>query len=372
MAAGIARRMAKMDSSGIRKIFDLAANMKDPVNFSIGQPDFDVPDPVKEAAIRAIREGNNRYTVTQGLPALHDAVRKRLAESRDWDPEGVLVTSGVSGALVLAMLVLVDEGDEVIIGDPYFVMYKHLVNLVGGVPVFIDTYGTRFQMTADAVEAAVTEKTKLIVLNSPSNPTGAVTSAEELARIADIARRHDLYVITDEIYEDFSYDGPCHSICKLYDKTLLFHGFSKTYAMTGWRMGYAAGPGDVIAEMTKLQQFSFVCAPSMAQFAAIEAFNVDTTPYVEEFRAKRDRVYEGLRADFDVVKPAGAFYIFPKAPWGTATEFVEAAIRENVLIIPGSVFSEKDTHFRISYATSLEQIDKGVEILTALARSRGK
>jgi len=370
MSGPIASRMAKLDASGIRKVFDLAAKMENPINLSIGQPDFDVPQPIKDAAIKAIQDGHNRYTVTQGLAELHEAIRVKLKKDRDWEPENLLVTSGVSGALVLAMLVMIEEGDEVIIGDPYFVMYKHLVNLAGGTPVFIDTYTTGFEMTAQSIEAAITDKTKLILLNSPGNPTGAVSSFDELEKIADVARAHDIYVITDEIYEDFTYEGSCPSISKLYDKVLLFHGFSKTYAMTGWRMGFAAGPAEVLAEMTKLQQYSFVCAPSMAQVAAIEAFNIDTSPYVDQFRQKRDRIYNGLKEDFDIIKPRGAFYIFPKAPWGTATEFVEAAIEENVLMIPGSVFSERDTHFRISYATTHEDIDCGIDVLTRLARSR--
>jgi len=370
MSPLIAQRMSTVDSSGIRKIFDLAARIENPVNFSIGQPDFDVPAPIKEAGIKAIREGANRYTVTQGIPELHEAIRATLKSKSNYEPEGLLVTSGVSGALVLAMLALVEKGDEVLIGDPYFVMYKHLVNLAGGTPKFIDTYDSNFQMSAEAVQDAITPKTKLLILNSPCNPTGAVTSEEELRRIAAVARKHELLVISDEIYEDFCYETACASMTAFYDRALLVHGFSKSYAMTGWRMGFAAGPAEIIAEMTKLQQFSFVCAPSMAQWGALAALNVDTSSYVQAFRAKRDRIYDGLKKAFDIVKPEGAFYVFPRAPWGTATEFVQEAIKRKVLIIPGNVFSEKDTHFRISYATSEDQIDSGVEILTKLARSR--
>jgi len=365
----IAKRMALLDSSGIRKIFDLAANMADPVNFSIGQPDFDVPEAAKEAAIEAIRNGENRYTVTQGIPQLHERLRRLLREQKRWEPEGLLITSGASGALILALLVLVEKGDEVLIGDPYFVMYKHLVNLAGGTPRLLDTYDD-FELTAPKVEKAITRRTKVLILNSPCNPTGAVISAQELERIAAVARRHNLVVISDEIYSDFSYEESCPSMAGLYDKVLLVHGFSKTYAMTGWRMGYAAGPAEIIAEMTKLQQFSFVCAPSMAQWGALKALEIDPSAYVDAFKRKRDRIYDGLKGAFDVRRPSGAFYIFPKAPWASATEFVEEAIRNNVLMIPGKVFSERDTHFRISYATSLEQIDRGVEILNRLARSR--
>ena len=367
----IADRMAKLDASGIRKVFDLAARMKNPVNLSIGQPDFDVPDPVQDAAVAAIRAGKNRYTVTQGIPELHAALRERIRADKGFDPDGLLVTSGVSGALLLAFLVLINEGDEALIPDPYFVMYKHLVNLAGGAPVFVDTYPD-FRITADRIEKRLSPRTKLLLLNSPANPTGAVVPEEELPKIADLARARDLLVISDEIYDFFSYDAPARSIGPLYSNTLVMGGFSKSHAMTGWRLGYAAGPADVIQEMTKLQQFSFVCAPSFAQAAGLEALKTDTTPYVEAYRRKRDAIHQGLLdAGYDARKPEGAFYVFPRAPWGNDMEFVAEAIRNELLIIPGSVFSEKNTHFRISYAASDETIAKGLEVLARLRARSG-
>ena len=366
----IARRMDKLDASGIRKVFDLAASMTDPVNLSIGQPDFDVPDAVKQSAIDAIRQGRNRYTVTQGLAELHDALRERVMSEKGFEPDGLLVTSGVSGALVLAFLVLINEGDEVLIPDPYFVMYKHLVNLCGGTPVFVDTYPD-FQVTAERLKAHVTPKTKLLLLNSPGNPTGAVIPDEELSRIAQLAREHDLIVVSDEIYDFFCYEGVPGSIAALYPKTLLMGGFSKSHAMTGWRLGYVTGPKEIVQEMTKLQQFSFVCAPSFAQVAGVVALQTDTTAHVEAYRRKRDMIYEGLKdAGYEVERPGGAFYIFPKVPWGTDHEFVAEAIRNQLLIIPGSVFSEKTTHMRISYAATDETIERGVEILRKLRREK--
>ena len=364
----IAKRMAKLDSSGIRKVFDLAAAMKNPINLSIGQPDFDVPEPVKEAAIEAIRAGQNRYTVTQGIPQLHDAIRRRIVRDKRVEPEGILVTSGVSGALMLAILVLVNEGDEVIIPDPYFVMYKHLVNLCGGTPVFADTYPD-FRVTAGRIARKITSKTKLLLLNSPANPTGAVMEEAELPKIAALSKKHNLVVISDEIYDFFSYEGGIQSIAALYPNTLLMGGFSKSHAMTGWRLGYVAGPKEIVGEMTKLQQFSFVCAPSFAQVAGITALETDTSPFRELYRAKRDLIYSGLRdAGYEVQKPGGAFYIFPKAPWGTGQEFVAEAIRNQLLIIPGSVFSERTTHLRISYAATDETIRLGLEVLRRIAR----
>jgi len=284
----IASRMARIDASGIRKVFDLAARMKNPVNLSIGQPDFDIPDNIKEAAIEAIRRGENKYTVTQGIEELRRRVAEHLKSEYGWRPEGVLITSGVSGALLLALLVLVNEGDEVLIPDPYFVMYKHLVNLCGGVPVFVDTYPD-FHITAEKIEPRITDRTKLLLLNSPSNPTGIVDSAREMKEIAGLSARRNLFVITDEIYSTFCYDGPYPSlISHMRQNVLLITGFSKSHGFTGWRLGYAAGPEKIIEEMTKLQQYSFVCAPSMVQWAGLEAFETDMTAYREAYKKKRD------------------------------------------------------------------------------------
>ncbi len=367
----IATRMAKLDASGIRKVFDLAASMKDPINLSIGQPDFDVPDTVKDAAIEAIRGGKNRYTVTQGLPALHERLRRHIAAEKGFDPDGLLVTSGVSGALLLAFLVLVNEGDEVLIPDPYFVMYKHLVNLCGGVPVFVDTYPD-FRVTADRLRQHVTPRTTMLLLNSPANPTGALAADEELPRIAALAREHDLLVVSDEIYDCFVYENPLRSIGAIHPRTLVMGGFSKSHAMTGWRLGYCAGPADIVGEMTKLQQFSFVCAPSFAQVAGVVALDTDMSAARDAYRRKRDTIFKGLAdAGYEVEKPGGAFYIFPRVPWGTDHEFVAEAIRNGLLVIPGSVFSEKSTHFRISYAARDDTIACGLEVLRRLIR-KGK
>jgi len=367
----IAGRMKLIDSSGIRKVFDLARNMTDPVNLSIGQPDFDVPEAVKESAVQSILAGRNGYTVTQGIPELRRRLRSHIKSTRGIEPEEVLVTSGVSGGLVLAFLALVEQGDEVVFPDPYFVMYKHLANLAGGTPKFVDTY-PNFRLRREALEAAITPRTKMLLLNSPCNPTGVTYTRQELEMVAEVAREHDLLVLSDEIYDCFAYDGACTSIASLYPKTLLMGGFSKSHAMTGWRLGYAAGPGEIIAEMTKLQQFSFVCAPSFAQYAALTA--LDNTDGMEEYRnayaAKRDLIYNGLKDNFEVQKPDGAFYIFPKTPWGTDNEFVAEAIAKNLLVIPGSVFSERNSHFRISYAASDETLKRGIDILNQLATSR--
>jgi len=274
----------------------------------------------------------------------------------------------VSGGLFLAILATIDPGDEAIFLDPYFVMYKHLLSLVGGKPSIVDSYPD-FRFRPDRVEKVVTPRTKLLILNSPSNPTGVVMSREEIADAVALAKRHDLLIVSDEIYEPFLYDeaGGLASPAKSYEKTLLLRGFSKSHAMTGWRLGYAAGPEPVISAMTKLQQYTFVCAPSPLQYAALAALDVPMESAVTAYRHKRDLVVEKLSQKFEIVKPGGAFYIFPKAPAGlTASAFVTRAIENNVLIIPGNVFSERDTHFRISYATTNEKLIQGCEILCDL------
>ena len=365
----IADRTKLIDSSGIRKVFALAASFKDPVNFSIGQPDFDVPEELKNEAIKAIEAGHNKYSMTAGDTALQKKVAEQITKQFGWKNPEVIVTSGVSGGLLLAFMAIVNPGDEIIITDPYFVMYKHLVNMLGGKCVFIDTYPA-FDLPVDKIAEAITAKTKMIVLNSPCNPTGAVYSEQQIKALAKTAAEKDVLVLTDEIYEKFCYDGRCPSIASYYDKVILLRGFSKSYAMTGWRLGYTAVHSnlkEVVEQMTKIQQYTFVCAPTPFQKAAIAALDYDVSNLVDAYRKKRDIIYEGLKDKFEIVKPGGAFYAFVKVPKGPATKFVEKAIANNVLVIPGNVFSEKDTHFRISYATSDDKIRQGIEILRRLA-----
>jgi aspartate aminotransferase/aminotransferase len=363
----IAQRAHAVDASGIRKVFDLAAKMPDPINFSIGLPDFDVPEEAKAAAVEAIEAGSNRYTQTQGIAPLRDRLRRDLSAEMGRDVGDVLITSGVSGGLMLALMSILDPGDEAIFLDPYFVMYKHLVTLTGGKSVIVDSYPD-FRFPAEKVERAVTPRTKVLMLNSPSNPTGAVMTEQEIDAAVDIARRHGLILLSDEIYEALDYrQARPRSPMKLYDRTLLLRGFSKSHGMTGWRLGYAAGPEAILAQMTKLQQYTFVCAPSPFQFGALRATDINTQDAVAAYRRKRDLVYQRLSRKFRVVKPEGAFYIFPQAPEGvTASDFCAKAIENNVLIIPGNVFSQRDTHFRISYATTDEKLAKGCDILCDL------
>lgn len=362
----IADRMQHIDASGIRKVFDLAANMKDPINLSIGQPHYDTPDPVKDAFCDAVRQGKNGYSQSQGIAPLIETIQTDIDAKYGHSDRQVFISSGTSGALLLSLNTLVNPGDEVIIFDPYFVMYGHLTNLVGGKPVLIDTYPD-FRIDLDKVKDAITDRTKLILTNSPSNPTGAVTTPEELEGLAKLAAEHDIALISDEIYRAFCYDGPFRSPAEWNDQTIVIDGFSKSHSMTGHRLGYVHGPRDVIQQMIKLQQFTFVCAPQPAQWAGVTAWNHDVSGRVDEYRQKRDYVRNELSDAYEIHGADGAFYMFIKAPWGTATEFVTEAIRNNLLIIPGNVFSSRDTHFRISYAASDDVLERGVEVLKKLA-----
>lgn len=365
----LADRTGLIDASGIRKVFALAASLKDPINFSIGQPDFDVPEKLKTEAINAIKAGQNKYSQTAGDSLLLEKITDEVKKQTGWQNPSVLVTSGVSGGLLLVFMAIIDPGDEIIIPDPYFVIYKHIIGMLGGRCVFVDSYPD-FGLPVEKIAESITEKTKLIILNSPNNPTGVVYSEEQIKQIAEIAAEKDLIVMSDEIYEKFCYDVACPSIANYYDKTLLLKGFGKAYAMTGWRLGFAAAGHslkNVIEAMTKIQQYTFVCAPTPFQKAAAAALDYDISDFVEAYRKKRDLIYDGLKDKFELIKPGGAFYSFVKSPVGSATEFVKKAIDNNVLIIPGNVFSEKDTHFRISYATSDNKIQQGIEVLNNLA-----
>lgn len=311
----LAQRVSRIDSSGIRKIFDLAKALKDPINLSIGQPDFPVARQVKDAAIAAINADRNSYTQTQGIAELRDLVMKeeKAYTGRDYTGEQVLITSGVSGGLFLALLALVDDGDEVIIPDPYFVMYKHLVNLFGGKPVYLDTYDTGFGIDAARLEKLITPKTRLLLLNSPGNPTGRIFPKSELEAIAKVCAKHSITIISDEIYRAFSY-VPMTSMAEIYPDTVVLVGHSKSFGMTGWRLGYAAGPQEIIQAMTKVQQYSFVCAPSIVQYAALACPAVDNTANIAAYKRKRDLMVGILSQKFELAPPDGAFYLWAKAP----------------------------------------------------------
>jgi len=363
----IAERMHQIDASGIRKVFDLAADMTDPINLSIGQPHFDTPEPVKQAICDAIHSGRNAYAQTQGIGPLIELIQKHVDAEFGHADRKVFISSGTSGALMLALATLVNPGDEVIYFDPFFVMYKHLTTLAGGTAVPIDTYPD-FRIDLDQVRDAITDRTKVILCNSPANPTGYVATADELQGLAELARDRDIALVSDEIYRCYCYDQPFQSPACWNDQTIVIDGFSKSHSMTGLRLGYVHGPEHVLQQMIKLQQFTFVCAPHPVQWGGLAAWNCDVSDRVAEYRRKRDFMLAELRDDFEIAAAGGAFYLFVKSPWGTGTEFVTAAIQNNLLLIPGNVFSSRDTHFRISYAAEDDTLARGVEVLKRLLK----
>ncbi len=365
----LSNRARSIEFSGIRKVYELAAKLKDPIDLSIGQPDHAVPHAVALAAMRAIESGQNRYTLTAGMPELRRKTQLAVNAELGWDAN-VMITSGVSGGLMVALLALLDPGDEIIFPDPYFVSYRQLVRMVNGVPVAVPSYPD-FGFPAAAVEAAITPKTRAIMINSPGNPTGTVMSDADIRRAAEIAEKHDLALISDEIYCDLSLDGPSTSPARYAPQhTIVLRGFGKTYSVTGWRLGYLAASGSFVDEITKLQQYTYVCAPSMSQVAMLTALDVDVTDICAEYKRKRDLVCESLAGTFEFVRPGGGFYVFPRVPatFDCGAAFCNAAVERNVLIIPGNVFSDRDTHFRISFATTDAKLREGCKRLCELAR----
>ncbi len=392
----ISDRANGIDASGIRRIFALASTLDDPINLSIGQPDFVVPEPIRRAAIDAIDDHLNGYTLTQGLPTLLARVNGWLGHDLGWDVQAVntqghmgpvsMITSGTSGALVLAFMALLNPGDECIIPDPYFVAYPHWATLVGAKAVTVDTYPD-FKLTAERIEPLINAKTKFVLLNTPSNPAGVVMSKDECIKLRDLCRSKGVLLMTDEIYDEFAFadattdacardasQARCPSPARIegaHEDVLLIRGFGKTYGCTGWRLGYAAGPSAIIEQMAKLQQYTFVCAPAPLQAGVEACFETDMSSFVDAYQSRRDLVLEKLGSLTEIASPGGAFYAFIKVPEHlgmTGTAFAEEAIERNLLTIPGGAFSARDTHFRISFATEPGKLSRGLDILAEMMR----
>jgi aspartate/methionine/tyrosine aminotransferase len=374
----ISSRAKRIDVSGIRRAFHLGATLVDPINLSIGQPDFAVPEELCDAAIAAIRDGRNGYTLTSGANDLRRSIGAHLKTDVGWDVSDestdLIVTSGTSGALMLAFLVLCEAGSEAIVPDPWFVIYPTLGPMTGPTIVPCDTYDD-FRMTAARVEPLITDKTRIVLINSPGNPTGVVLSDDEMRDLADLCVSRGIMLLSDEIYDLFTFSdgrsesGPSPSPARYTKDMLLIRGFGKTYGCTGWRMGYAAGPSWLIAEMAKFQQYSFVCAPSMAQAAMVGAFDLDMTETIGRFERRRDMVREILGPVTTISDCRGAFYSFVEVPERlglSGTEFSELAVKQKVITIPGGVFSSRDTHIRLSFACQDDKLRQGLEILRDL------
>lgn len=366
----LAARLAGLDemNAHFRRIYELSRSLTDPINLVVGQPDFEVPRPLRDAACAAIQAGHNGYAPTQGLVALRERIRADLAQKHPHvSDRDVLLTGGTMAALNLAFLATLNPGDEVILFDPAFMAYEPMVRLFGGVPVWVNTYPD-FQIDPDRLASACSARTKAILLCSPGNPTGVIQKPERVRAVAELAAQRGLLLISDEIYAEFVYDEPWVSPLTYNPETLVVGSWGKTYAITGWRIGYAHGPAHLIEAMTRVQMVTFVAGPSFAQQALLTGGQVDLSGVLQDYQRKRDWLLSALGPDYPASKPGGAFYLFLPAPWGTGTEFVEAAVQHKLMILPGRVFGQQDSHFRLSYAASDATLARGVEVLRLLAR----
>lgn len=371
----VSQRANSLSPSGIRKFFDLLASVEGVISLGVGEPDFTTPWHIREAAIESLNKGQTMYTSNLGMPELRQELSRYLKNSYglDYDADNeLLITVGVSEALDLAMRAILNPGDEVIMPDPHYVAYDACVILSEGIPVMVPTVEeNNFEINAADIETRITNRTRAILIGYPSNPTGAVISHQRLAEIAEVARRHRLPVISDEIYAKLVY-GVRHtcfaSLPEMKEGTILLGGFSKAYAMTGWRIGYAAAPQEIIAAMTKIHQYAMMCAPTMGQVAAIEALKSgedSVNEMVADYDKRRLVMVNGLRdIGLSCFEPKGAFYAFPsiKRSGMTSEEFAEGLLtEEKVAVVPGSAFGESgEGYVRCCYATSLSDIEEAL------------
>lgn len=363
--------------SGIRKFFDIANEMEDVISLSIGEPDFQTPWHIRDEGIKSLEKGKTWYSPNRGFMELRQEIanyyERRFGIPYDYKNQ-TLVTVGGSEAIDLAFRTLVQQGDEVIIPEPSFVCYEPLAVMAGGTPVIIRTKNEdNFRLKAKDLEAAITPKSKLLVLPFPNNPTGAIMEREDLEEIAEVVLKHDLLVLSDEIYSELTYGGKSHvsiaSLDNMYERTIVINGFSKSYAMTGWRLGYALGPAPIIAQMTKLHQYGIMSAPTTAQYAAIEALrngDRDVCKMRDEYDMRRRLVVDGFNEmGLSCFEPLGAFYVFPciKSTGLTSEEFCTRLIMDkHVAVVPGTAFGESGEGFvRVSYSYSLKHLKIALE-----------
>lgn len=373
--------------SGIRKFFDIAAEMDDVISLGVGEPDFQTPWHIRQAGIKSLQDGKTKYTSNWGLIELRKAVAEYMKEQNgvDYDPQHeILISVGGSEAIDTAVRALISNGDEVLIVEPSFVCYDPIVTLAGGTPIPISTkVENRFRLTADELKAHITDKTKLLILPYPGNPTGAIMEREDLEAIADVLRGTSIAVISDEIYSELTYTGNRHcsisSIDGMAERTIVINGFSKAYSMTGWRMGYACGPRPILEQMTKIHQFAIMSAPTTSQYAAIEALKNgrnDIETMVEEYDMRRRLMVEGFRSlGLECFEPQGAFYAFPsiKSTGLSSEEFCERLLySKKVAIIPGNSFGESgEGHVRASYCYSVEHIREALRRIGEFLKELG-
>lgn len=367
--------VSRLQPSGIRRFFDLAASMEGVISLGVGEPDFITPWSVREACILSLEQGYTSYTANAGLWELRKAISDYLARRFEvlYDPANeIIVTVGASQALDVSLRAILNPGDEVIVVEPSFVSYAPLVSLAGGVPIPIQTSGKHhFKLHPEQIEQVVTPKTKALIICSPNNPTGTVLNRGELEQIARIVAKHDLLVISDEIYAELCYEEQYTSfpaIAHMRERTVLINGFSKGFAMTGWRLGFVAAPKDLAAAMLKIHQYTMMCAPTMAQYAAIEALQNgadDVEQMRKSYRQRRNFFVQSLNEiGLTCHMPGGAFYAFPsiQSTGMTSEQFAERLLlEEKVAVVPGHVFGASgEGYIRCSYASSLEQLQEAI------------
>lgn len=376
----LSRTIQAIPPSGIRRFFELASSMEGVVSLGVGEPDFVTPWHMRESAITSLERGYTAYTSNSGMYELREEICRYLSSSfgASYNPNTeVLITVGASEGIDIALRAILDPGDEVLVVEPCYVSYDPVVRLAGGVPVGVRTsIEDQFKLTPEQLEAQITDRTKAVIFCFPNNPTGSIMTKEELSALARVVEKHDLIVISDEIYAELTYDTNHTSFASLpgmKDRTILLSGFSKAFAMTGWRIGYAAGPEDIIQAMVKIHQYTMLCAPIMGQVAALEALRHGMEVkdrMVESYRQRRNYIVKAFeQIGLACHKPEGAFYAFPSiASTGmTAEDFAEKLILEQkVAVVPGHVFGDGGSmHIRCSYATSLENLEIAIERMDA-------
>ena len=367
-------RIKEIKPSGIRKFFDIANKIEDCISLGVGEPDFDTPWHITEEGIYSLEQGKTFYTSNQGLPELKEEISKwnKRKYNLDYSPENIIVTCGGSEAIDIALRACINPGDEVIILEPNYVCYEPDIILAGGVAIKIKLKNeNEFRLTPEELEEVITDKTKILLINYPNNPTGAIMTKEDLEKIAEVIKKHDLLVISDEIYSELTYSGNHYSIGALpdmRDRTITINGFSKAFSMTGWRLGYVMGPTAIMDQMKKIHQFVIMCSPTISQYAGIEALkNGDGD--IEKMKKEYDKRRKYLLKEFDRLglpcfEPRGAFYIFPdiRKYRMTSEEFATDLLeKEHVVVVPGTAFGDSGEGFvRISYAYSLDALKEAV------------
>ncbi|WP_423230287.1 aminotransferase class I/II-fold pyridoxal phosphate-dependent enzyme [Acetanaerobacterium elongatum] len=369
-------KVVKMKPSGIRKFFDIANEMDNVISLGVGEPDFQTPWTIRDAAILSLERGQTRYTSNWGLMELRKEIANYLKRRFDisYDPKNeIVVTVGGSEGIDICIRALLNEGDEVLIPEPCFVCYDPIVSLCGGVPVPVPTKAEdNFRLTPEALKARITPKTKLLILPYPNNPTGAVMRREHLEAIAEVIRGTDIMVLSDEIYSELTYSSSHVSIASLegmWERTIVINGFSKSYSMTGWRLGYACGPEPILHQMIKIHQFAIMCAPSTSQYAAIEALrhcDPQIRMMVEDYDMRRRLTADGFnRIGLSCFEPEGAFYVFPciKSTGLSSEEFCEKLLfSKRVAVVPGNAFGASgEGYIRVSYSYSVEHIIEAIK-----------